>query len=218
MPIYEVGEHELLKEDTTLIRGDEEISSGTLYLSDRRIIYERKGKRGVFKATSPQTVFDVKLYEVTNITTAVPRIKVMTKRTITVEFMQDDRKETARFEIDNPKEWEAMMRRWIEDSKRIRAEELRRLDDDRHRKEVEMARAKAGMTNIGMVNVDMKAPGKDSEKIFDAEEVTGAVSSSSALAPVHSSVPIQGPKRCKKCKEILDYDAKFCPVCGTSVR
>ena len=41
MPIYAVDEHELMQEESTLKEGDAEIQDGTLYLTDRRLIYEK---------------------------------------------------------------------------------------------------------------------------------------------------------------------------------
>ena len=217
MPIYEVGEHELLKEDTSMILVDEEISSGTLYLSDKRVIYEKKGKRGFLKATSAKTLLDVHLYDITNIATAVPKLRVMTRRTITIEYEKDGKRESARFEVNKPKEWETTLRRWIEDSKRLHSDELKRVEEEKHRRDVEMARAKAGTTNVGMVQVDLGKRGGNFSGIVDGEEIINNETVSGAIEPVRSSVPMTEPARCKKCGEHLDSDAVFCPSCGNRV-
>ena len=52
MPIYAVDEHELMQEESTLKEGDAEIQDGTLYLTDRRLIYEKKGKRSLLHASN----------------------------------------------------------------------------------------------------------------------------------------------------------------------
>jgi len=45
MPIYNSDEHEIMKSDATLIDHAIRVSDGTLYLSNARVIYERKGKK-----------------------------------------------------------------------------------------------------------------------------------------------------------------------------
>lgn len=223
MPVYEVGEHEILKEGVTLVRGDEDFSTGTLYLSNKRLIYERKGRRGFLRATSPITIINVPLYDITNVATAVPRVKVLTRRTLTVEFVKDDKSDSVRFEVGSPKTWESKVRQWIEDSKRLRAEELRQKDEETHRRKVEMARAKAGTTNVGMVNIDMK--GKSGQKsgenfhqnIIEADEVKAAVAQTTAITPVEKSFPATESKKCRSCGESLDGDYRFCPTCGARI-
>ncbi len=54
MPIYEVGEHEILREEAEVVDGETVVAQGTLYLTDRRIIYERRGRRGLIRAVPPR--------------------------------------------------------------------------------------------------------------------------------------------------------------------
>ena len=72
MPIYEVDEHELMKEECVLREGEAEIQDGTLYLTDKRIIYEIKGKRGLIRAAPPKIYMDVRLFELMILTS--PRL------------------------------------------------------------------------------------------------------------------------------------------------
>ena len=46
MPIYDSDEHELLTEESVLTRDDASIENGILYLTDKKLIYEKKGRRG----------------------------------------------------------------------------------------------------------------------------------------------------------------------------
>ncbi len=219
MPIYEPNEKEIMKEYVTLIKGEEEESEGTLFLTDKRLIYERKGKRGVFKATSPQVVIDIPLHEITNLSNAIPKFKAFTKKTITVEYNIGDHRESSRFEVKKPKEWNENIRKWAVDSKRIHDEELRRSEEEAHRKQVEMARAKAGTTNVGVMNVNTGS-GKDThpdrsapkDTFIDAEDA-----GTTQLQTMTRSPPAKAKKKCKECGYPLDDNMKYCPNCGTKV-
>jgi rubrerythrin len=219
MPIYEPNEKEIMKEYVTLIKGEEEESEGTLFLTDRRLIYERKGKRGVFKATSPQVVIDIPLYEITNLSDAIPRFKAFTKKTITVEYNLQDHRESSRFEVKKPKIWNENIRKWAIDAKRIHEEEIKRSEEETHRKEVEMARAKAGTTNVGVMHVNTGAGreiypdgSRSKDTVVDAEDM-----GSTQLQAMKKNPPTKVKKKCKECGYPLDDNMKYCPNCGTKV-
>ncbi len=149
MPVYQVGEHEILKEEASYGYAENEYYDGMLYLSDKRLVFEKKGKRGLIHATPPQVVLDVQLHEISNISSAVPKIKVFTKKVLTVEYQSEKDVLKARFLLPDPSKWETEIRKWIADSKRQEEERIKREQDEIYRKRVEMARAKSGTTNVG---------------------------------------------------------------------
>ncbi len=216
MPIYQVGEHEILKEEADYVYGENESHDGFLYLSDKRLIFEKKGRRGLLKASPPQVIVDVYLHQISNISSAVPKIRAFTKKTLTVEYKNGDDLVKTRFHLQDPIRWETEIRRWIADSKRIEEERLKREEDEKYRKNVEMARAKAGTTNVGVAyygkpNQGKQGDSKSSETIIDGE------SSSSIEVAKQGQVAKSSESNCKSCGEPLKHGMRFCPHCGEPV-
>lgn len=216
MPVYEPNEHEILSEQTKQIKEGVQISEGTLYLSDRRFIYELKGKRGILRASAPVTMIDVRLDEIINVATAVPRFKLMTKKTLTVYYRDDGREEHANFIVEDPVKWDKTIREWISDSKRSREEQTRKEKEDAYRKEVELAKAKSPKANIGNLYMGDKRSGSSSsrEKYIDADYEESTETEMQVSEPKY---PTEPQKTCKKCGEKVDSKMKFCPNCGSEL-
>lgn len=218
MPIYEVGEHEILSDESLLVKEDGDTESGNLYLSDKRIIFEKRGKRGLLKATPSQILVDVFLYNITNVSSIVPRIKALTKKYLIIEYHLGDDIKKARFRITDPLKWEEQMRKWISDAKHSEEERLQRQKEEEYRKEVEMARAKAGTTNVGVAyygNQKPKSKERNDESgsgdFIDADTVQGGeitkTQQSSVVARDETSV-------CPNCGAPVKKTMKYCPNCG----
>ncbi len=221
MPIYEIGEHEILSEEAIMIKDDGDTETGMLYLSDRRLIFEKKGKRGLLKATPAQITVDVRLYDVTNVSSAVPRIKAMTKKNLIVEYQSEGNIKKNRFRIDDPRDWEDKMRKWVSDAKRLEEEKLERRKEENHRKDVEMARAKAGTTNVGVAYYgkpenSQKQRGKKAppdENFIDAE-----VSDSTEIRKMETGqLEPYTESKCPHCGSSVSRGMKFCPNCGEKI-
>lgn len=214
MPVYEPNEHEILKEETKQIKEGVQISEGTLFLTDKRFIYELKGKRGFLRASAPVTMIDVRLDAIVNVTTAVPRFKLMTKKTLSVDYRTDRGEEHANFILEDPVKWDKSIREWISDSKRFSEEKERKEKDEAYRREVEMAKAKSPKANIGNVYMgDRKVKGQSDESDYvDAEFQE---SGKTDLEVSESEFPSTPKKKCKKCGESVDGNMKFCPSCGS---
>ncbi|MDS0256876.1 zinc-ribbon domain-containing protein [Thermoplasmatales archaeon AK] len=212
MPVYEVDEHELLKEDCTLVDGDAEIQDGTLYLTDKRLIYEKKGKRGFLRATPPKIYMDLHLYELKNVSAAVPKLKLFTKKLLSVEFEKDGQPRKYDFVLSNPKQWSDEITRWIADARRHREEEERRAQEERHKREVELANAKSTKQNIGMAyfgsDSTQRGQRKAGPKHVDIEEEQEVRASQSLEEPKYI------PVICENCGMEVSPDMNFCPNCG----
>lgn len=211
MPIYAVDEHELIQEDSTLREGDAEIQDGTLYLTDKRLIYEKKGKRGFFKASPAKTYMDVPLYELKNVSTSVPMIKIFTKKYLTVEFELEGATKKYDFLLDDPKKWHDEIRRWVSDARRHKDEEDQKREDLTHRREVEMANAKSSKTHIGMAYFGKEPPVSKPENIVVDQEEGAATQKQKLKGPNYI------PLLCETCGEELKPEMKFCPNCGAKV-
>ncbi len=215
MPIYEVDEHELMKEDCVLKEGEAEIQDGTLYLTDKRIIYEIKGKRGFIRAVPPKIYMDVRLYNLKNVSSAVPKLKVFTKKYLTVEFEQDGQEKRYEFALKDPSKWDDEIKRWISDARKHREEEERRKSEEQHRKEVEMANARSTKQNIGMAYFGTTAQNRQPSAPMHVENEAGeseVIEQSPALDQM-KSVPLL----CEYCGHELDPSMKYCPNCGKKV-
>lgn len=212
MPIYAVDEHELMQEESTLREGDAEIQDGTLYLTDKRLIYEKKGKRGFVRATPAKTYMDVPLYELKNISMSVPMIKIFTKKYLTVEFEFEGVVKKYEFLLSDPKKWHDEIVRWISDARRHRDEDEKKRMDESHRREVEMANAKSSKTHIGMAYFG-KEPPDVRPKNVKAEEGDESESGTKQALKEPNYVPLL----CESCGAEISPEMKFCPNCGTKV-
>lgn len=212
MPIYAVDEHELMQEESILKDGDAEIQDGTLFLTDRRLIYEKKGKRGLLKASPAKTYMDVPLYEFKNISTSVPMIKIFTKKYLTVEFERDGTMKKFEFLLSDPKKWNDEIVRWISDARRHHEEDARKQDEESHRREVELENAKSSKTHIGMAYFGKEPSISNKPTVMEPEEEDVPVQSKKALRE-----PKYVPLLCETCGTEVKPDMKFCPNCGAKI-
>lgn len=222
MPIYEIGEHEILSEEAIMIREDGDTENGSLYLTDKRLLFEKKGRRGFIKASPAQIVVDIRLYDISNVSSAVPRIKAMTKKSLIVEFQAQDQVKKIRFRTNDPRDWEDKMRKWISDAKRLEEERISRNREEDRRKEIEMARAKAGVTNVGVAYYGDKKNNKGARKgksTFDPENIIDADSSDTTdiRQAEGGSVSTYSSNSCPNCGAKLTSGTKFCPNCGEKI-
>ncbi|WP_188681795.1 zinc ribbon domain-containing protein [Thermogymnomonas acidicola] len=212
MPIYEVGEHEILREEAEVVDGETVVAQGTLYLTDRRIIYERRGRRGLIRAVPPKIILDVYLYDISNVSIAVPRLKLFTRKEMEIEYRKDGQKNKIVFRLSDPQRWDTEIRKWINDAKIKKEEEMKREEEERHRREVELAKARAPRANIGMAYFG-KGPAQGQEQkpqdanVYDAEV-------RDIEEPKRLGEEKRLPQKCPRCGSDLPAGAKFCPNCG----
>lgn len=222
MPVYQVGEHEILTEVAAYVTGspdNEDLVNGTLYLSDKRIVFERKGRRGLLRAAAPQSVVEIYLYEVTNISSAVPKIKVLTKKTLTVEFRRDDVTEKVKFRLYDPAAWEKEIRKWIADSKRMEEERLKRESDEKYRKKVELARAKAGTTNVGVAYYGTPSGSNKPKKKPQQDDFIESESEDTSIEVAKNQPPASAEvTTCPSCGNEISVNMRFCPTCGEPLK
>lgn len=211
MPIYATDEHELMQEESVLKEGDAEIQNGTLYLTDRRIIYEIKGKRGFVKASPAKTYMDVPLHKLKNVAASVPLIRLFTKKYLIVEFERDGSDKKYEFLITDPKKWHEEIVRWVSDARRHYDEDEKKRTEEAHKREVEMANAKSSKMNIGMAYIG-KEPSKAKPDKVDVEDEKPSKKSTKKLdEPKYISL------LCDQCSSEISSDMKYCPNCGAKV-
>ncbi len=208
MPIYDADEHELLSEKSRMTRGGDQYDKGTLFLTDKRIIYEEKGHRGFLRAASSKILMDVPLYYLINVSTAIPKIKLWTKKMLSVEFDTKNGNDRATFTVKDPKKWHDEMMKWTTDAKRRHEQDERLKEEEAKRREIELARAKAPTANIGMYINAKKDQKKDEGNFVDTAfneigEQGGQIQ------------PAERTKKCSTCGREIPYDAVYCPYCGS---
>lgn len=209
MPIYAVDEHELMSEESVLKDGDAEIQDGTLYLTDRRILYEIKGKRSLLKASPAKTYMDVPLHELKNVSASVPMLRLFTKKYLIVEFESESGHKKYEFLLNDPKRWHEEIVRWISDARRHFEDDEKKRIDEQHKREVEMANAKSSKMNIGMAYFGKESDKENPEKV-ENETSKGKVKKA-LKEPKYISL------LCEQCSTEIKPEMKFCPNCGAKV-
>ena len=211
MPVYESNEREILQEQSTFIRGDEEITDGTAFLTTRRLIYEKKGKRSFLKATPPQTIVNLPLFKIENVSTAVPKIRIMTKKTLTVEYRaEDDESVRIHFVLKDPRAWEREIRAWIPEAQKDWVDKVTREKEDMHKKQVDLESAKAPKASI---NMGYFVPGESGKQAKGTDIEKSYVDAEYSDKKKGEIVPSQ-EKTCPGCGTPVSGSMKFCPNCG----
>lgn len=212
MPIYESDEHEILEERTVLFDHGVKISNGSLYLTNKRVIYVRNGKRGIFRAAPSMVDIDVALDSLEDVGKAVPRLNMAKKRIVSIRYYQGTSLQIKDFSVSNPELWERSIKQWATEYKRrVDDENHRKIEDDKKR-ELEMAKAKAPTANIGYVYYGKEETKRKPSKTVPKVPIDRIVEEE--LTEGQKKEPI--PELCQKCGSVIPVGSKFCPECGES--
>jgi hypothetical protein len=209
MPIYESDEHEILNEKTVLFDHGVKVSKGILYLTNKRIIYVKNGRRGIFRAAPSLVDLEVKLDSLDDVGKAIPRLKMAKKRIVSIKYYEGASLQSKDFTVSNPELWEKSVRQWALEYKRRVDEDSRRTIDDEKKRELEMARAKAPTANIGYVYYGRDAQKRNSEKPGSKKQIGNVVEGEIEGKEIE---PI--PELCENCGAVIPPGSKFCPECG----
>ena len=212
MPIYESDEHEILNEKTVLFDHGVKVSKGILYLTNKRIIYVKNGRRGIFRAAPSLVDLEVKLDSLDDVGKAIPRLKMAKKRIVSIKYYEGASLQSKDFTVSNPELWEKSVRQWaLEYKRRINDENRRTVEDDKKR-ELEMARAKAPTANIGYVYY-----GKDNQKKNQGKNTIKSQIGSIDEEQIDEKESEALPELCDNCGAVIPPNSKFCPECGKPV-
>jgi rubrerythrin len=150
MPIYESDEHEFLNSKAKKIENNV-YTKGLLFLTDKRIIFEKKGQRSIFRASPAVMDLNLFLYNVENANFAVPAFMIFTKQVLSIEYYDESKKlMRADFAVKKSKMWVDQITRLATISKKDVSLKKERdaLENKRH--EIDIAKARAPKANIGM--------------------------------------------------------------------
>jgi len=212
MPIYESDEHEILNEKTVLFDHGVKVSKGILYLTSKRIIYVKNGRRGIFRAAPSLVDLEIKLDSLDDVGKAIPRLKIAKKRIVSIKYYDGASLQSKDFTVLNPELWEKSVRQWALEYKRRVNDESRRSIEDEKKRELEMARAKAPTANIGYVYY-----GKNSQKKEQGKNTIKSQIGNVVEEQIEGKENQELPELCENCGAVIPAGSKFCPECGKPV-
>jgi hypothetical protein len=213
MPIYDSDEHELLTEESVLTRDDASIENGILYLTDKKLIYEKKGSRKLLSAEPSKIYLMVPVYNIENVSSAVPVVKLFTKKRIRVEFREGTDLKYVEFSVKKPKIWVDEIKKWSSSARMSYMETIRRQDEEQFRRDLELTKAKSPRNNINMINLGTPRKGEPGyvKNDFNNQDTKDVVAVSKNLPENSGSV-------CPECGAIVDKNSKFCKNCGAKLK
>ncbi len=208
MPIYENDEHEYLSSRARKLENNMYID-GNLFLTDKRIVFERKGRRSFIRASPAITDLNVFLYNVGNVTYAIPRFSLFTRKILSLEYYNEDKKILrVDFSIKDPKNWVNNITRLASISKKEYAQNNQKIEDDKRKHELDMAKAKAPRANIGMA-IFGNDKTKHNNNFQNPEEYVNE--------NLNENYPTTQLK-CPNCSNDITEYMKYCPNCGFKLR
>ncbi len=212
MPMYDSDEHELLKEESVLTKDDASIENGVLYLTDKKLIYEKKGSRKLLSAEASKIYLLVPIYNIENVSSAVPIVKLFTKKRIRVEYREVSDLKSVEFSVRKPKAWMEEIKKWSSTARSKYSEAIKKDDEEQFRRNLEVTKAKTPKNSINMIMESQKrnAPGyvRNENQNDDIKDIV--VSENNYPKNLFSS--------CPECSQSVEVDSKFCKNCGAKLK
>ncbi len=211
MPIYENDEHEYLNAKVKKLENNSFIN-GSLFLTEKRIIFEKNGKRSLIRASPAVTDVNVYLYNVENSTFALPRFPLFTKKIFSFEYYDDNNKlQRVDFTMKDPKTWVNQITRLASLAKKEESTKRESNRIEEKRRELEMAKAKAPKANIGMaIFGDNKNKNKNPYNNLRENILENNID--------NENLPAKNTFNCPNCGFEVDNTMTFCPNCGFKLK
>lgn len=207
MPIYENDEHEFLSSKAKKIENNDYVH-GMLFLTDKRLIFEKKGHSSFLRASPAVLDLNLFLYNVENANFAKPAFPIFTKQVLSIEYYGESQKLLRTdFAIKKPKAWVDQITRLATVAKRDEAnkKEKEMLEAKKH--ELDMARAKAPRANIGM------AVFGDDKKKNPYQNIRENMAEDTRDENLPDTA-----HRCPRCGYPVTDDMTYCPNCGYKLK
>jgi len=210
MPIYENDEHEYLNAKVKKLENNSFIN-GNLFLTEKRIIFEKNGKRSFIRASPAVTDVNIYLYNIENSTSAIPRFPLFTKKILSFEYYDDNGKlQRIDFAIKDPKTWVNQITRLASLAKKEESNKNEKKRIEENRRELEMAKAKAPKANIGMaIFGDDKNKSKNPYNNIRENIIDNAKD---------ENLPAENTFKCPNCGFEVDNTMTYCPNCGYKLK
>jgi ribosomal protein L32 len=202
MIVLDPDENEILQEKSVMIQNGAKVENGILHVTNKRILYEKQGERKLRRAEASKIFLEIPMYEIVNVASAVPKMSLMTKKKLSVEYRDGGEMKLVEFEIKHPETLVDTIKNWATTSKREHEEKMKNEDQERFRREVELAKAKAAKSNVNMINLGNGNQRRD----------VPADSGKSNMPKKVDTIEV-----CPECGEVIPENSKFCPHCGYKI-
>ncbi len=209
MIVLEPDENEILEEKSVMVQNSARVEDGKLHVTNKRIIYEKVGERKLRRADASKIFLEIPMYDILNVSSAVPKMSLLTKKKLAVEFRKEGDMQTVEFEIKKPESMVDIIKNWATTSKREHEDRLKQEDQERFRRELEMAKAKSNKSNVNVISFGRNAdspqpPNKNND-------ITGE--NKKNLPKPAETVDV-----CPECGSYMPEGSKFCPECGYKIK
>lgn len=202
MIVLDPDENEILQEKSVMIQNGAKVENGVLHITNKRILYEKQGERKLRRADASRIFLEIPMYEIVNVASAVPKMSLMTKKKLSVEYRDNGDMKVVEFEIKHPETLVDTIKNWATTSKREHEDRMKSEDQERFRREVELAKAKATKSNVNMINLGTGNQRKDIQTDQGKSNMPKKV----------DTIEV-----CPECGEVIPENSKFCPHCGYKI-
>ncbi|MGP6220834.1 zinc-ribbon domain-containing protein [Caldiplasma sukawensis] len=203
--VLDPDENQILEEKSVMVQNDARIENGILHITNKRILYEKIGERRLRRAEPSKIYIEIPMYEILNVSSAVPKMSLFTKKKLSIEYKKDGNRNVVEFEIKNPDPVVSRIEEWAKTAKLKYQQETRSKEEEEFRKKVELEKAKASKTNVNMINLGGTKQNSSGDYPKNVEN------------EYSSMVPMEEPK-CPECGAKITKENKFCPNCGLPLK
>ncbi len=205
MIVLDPDENEILEEKSVMIQNGARVENGKVHVTNKRIIYEKLGERKLRRAAASTIYLEIPMYEVTNVSSAVPKMSLLTKKKLSIGYKKDGDPLIVEFEIKRPDAIVEVVKNWAITSKREHEEKLKQGDNESFRRQVELAKAKSSKSNVNVISFGREIR---SQKQSTDDNRTGD----------NLPKPVETLDQCPECGSYVPAGSKFCPECGYKMK
>lgn len=205
MIVLDPDENEILEEKSVMIQNGARVEDGKVHVTNKRIIYEKLGERKLRRAAASTIYLEIPMYEVTNVSSAVPKMSLLTKKKLSVGYKKDGDPLIVEFEIKKPDAIVEVVKNWAITSKREHEEKLKQDDNENFRRQVELAKAKSSKSNVNVISFGKGAQSQPQQS--DDNKATPKMPK-----------PVENLDLCPECGSYVPSGSKFCPECGYKMK
>ncbi len=208
MIVLEPDENEILVEKSVMIQNGARVEDGKVHVTNKRILYEKLGERKLRRAEASTIYLEIPMYEIINVSSAVPKMSLLTKKKLSIGYRKDGDSILVEFEIKKPDPLVEIIKNWAVTSKREHEDKLKQDDSENFRRQVELAKAKSTKSNVNVISF-----GKGGEPQTNRDNQN----SEQKIKP-DMPKPVENLALCPECGSYVPSGSKFCPECGLKMQ
>ncbi len=218
------GEQLIFQEPVKMLLLGTMVAGGTLYLTNTRLIYEKKDVTSLFGGSRVRTDLDCLLSDIRNISQgrANAQLSSFTKNIL---FIETNLNKSYEFAVQDPNWWYQAIKntmdnyiRWTKryDEQKAESDRERKEREARERREHELRLAQMSQTNINVSpNINVGKIGDDKIDVRDSVVMKSDLSTNRPPPPP----PRQnhGGMTCSNCQSPIQDGWKVCPNCANPI-